>query len=209
VPLLSDPTENTDTFLAFQSTQVIEMKGLILQKGSMGMDGVLEQMRSKLVAAIKNGQTLLVRLTDALPNLNEHYNKEDFFPTDKVFDCKTVEVDDEVAEQHFGGFGGQIGALEMPGACAWTQPKDLGKPKTKGVFGVQDKACMLKVFREKEFEAGSAIARPGFRVVVSTNLPVGYVRVCVCVCVCVCVACFSIFRFCKLECCSHDFKIMG
>ena len=117
------------------------------------------------MAAIKNGQTLLVRLTDALPNLNEDYNKEDFFPTEKVFDCKTVEVDDEVAEQHFGGFGGQIGA----------QPKDLVKPKTKGVFGVQDKASMLKVYREKELEAGSAIARPGFRVVVSTNLPVGCV----------------------------------
>jgi hypothetical protein len=58
VPLLSDPTENTDTFLAFQSTQVIEMKGLILQKGSIGMDGVLEKMREKLVA----GALLKVRM---------------------------------------------------------------------------------------------------------------------------------------------------
>ena len=56
VPLLSDASENTDTFLAFQSTQVIEMKGLILSKGSIGLEGVREKMRQKLVAAIKNGQ---------------------------------------------------------------------------------------------------------------------------------------------------------
>ena len=59
VPLLSDTSENTDTFLAFQSTQVIEMKGLILSKGSIGLDGVREKMRQKLVAAIKNGQVFI------------------------------------------------------------------------------------------------------------------------------------------------------
>ena len=148
------------------------MKGLILQKGSIGIDGVLEKMRAKLVAAIKNGQTLLIRLTDALPNLNDDYARDDFFPTAKIFECKTEEVDDVVFEQHFGGFGGQIGSLESAGVAGFTQPEDAAKRGTKGVFGVQEKEWLKKVFRDAELEAGAPICRPGFRVVVTTNVTV-------------------------------------
>jgi hypothetical protein len=176
VPLLSDPTENTDTFLAFQSTQVIEMKALILSKGSAGLEGVREKMRQKLVAALKNGQTLLIRLTDTAPDLSKEYAADDFFPTEKVFECVTEELEEEEAEQFFGGFGGQIGASETAGVAGYLQPKDTRARSTKGVFGVQDKEWLQKVFREEEYEAGAPISRPGFRVVVTTNLGVDTIK---------------------------------
>jgi len=50
------------------------------------------------------------------------------------------------------------------------QPKDGSKRSTRGVFKVTDKVWLEKLFKESEYEAGAPIARPGFRVVVTTNL---------------------------------------
>ena len=74
-------------------------------------------MREKLVGAIKNGQTLLLRLTDALPDLVATYAHDNSFPTCQVFECVLEEIDDEVAEQHFGGFGGQVGSAQSAGVA--------------------------------------------------------------------------------------------
>ena len=135
VPLISDPTENTDTFLAFQQTVIIEMKALILAKASIGIDGVRERMREKLVGAIKNGQTLLLRLTDALPDLVATYAHDNSFPTCQVFECVLEEIDDEVAEQHFGGFGGQVGAAQSAGVAGYSQvPPLLSNFKKKCIY---------------------------------------------------------------------------
>ena len=138
VPLISDPTENSDTFLAFQSTQVIEMKALIASKGTIGVDGVREKMRQKLVAAIKNGQTLLLRLTDCLPDLAS-YTADDFFPTAQIFECTTEELEEAEAEQFYGGFGGKMDEKSAASAA--------GKRSTKGVFAVQAKDWLTKVSR--------------------------------------------------------------
>ena len=138
VPLISDPTENSDTFLAFQSTQVIEMKALIASKGTIGVDGVREKMRQKLVAAIKNGQTLLLRLTDCLPDLVS-YTADDFFPTAQIFECTTEELEEAEAGQFYGGFGGKMDGKSAASAA--------GKRSTKGVFAVQAKDWLTKVSR--------------------------------------------------------------
>jgi hypothetical protein len=121
-------------------------------------------------------QTLLLRLTDAQPDLLKDYASDEFFPTEKIFECKTEEIDEAEFEQFFGGFGGQVGAAETAGVAGYTQPKDAQKRSTKGVFGIQDKEWLKKVFREAELEAGAPICRPGFRVVVSTNLPVDAIK---------------------------------
>ncbi len=50
-------------------------------------------MRQKLVQAMKNGNTLLIRLTDTAPDLLMEYAHDDFFPTKAVFECRcTIEV---------------------------------------------------------------------------------------------------------------------
>jgi hypothetical protein len=41
---------------------------------------------------------------------------------------------------------------------------------------VQDKEWLKKVFRESEYEAGAPISRAGFRVVVTTNLPLDVIK---------------------------------
>lgn len=91
VPVLSDPSENTDTFLAFQHTSVVEMKAVILKKASGGVEAAREELRQKLVAAMKQGNTLLLRLTDTAPDLAA-MTSDDCFPTDSVFSLRVEEV---------------------------------------------------------------------------------------------------------------------
>mmetsp|Transcript_43295 Transcript_43295/g.136843 ORF Transcript_43295/g.136843 Transcript_43295/m.136843 type:complete len:126 (+) Transcript_43295:1144-1521(+) len=57
IPVISDPTENTDTFFAFQNSNIIEMKSVIVAKSSQGLESALEKMRQKLVAALKSGSS--------------------------------------------------------------------------------------------------------------------------------------------------------
>lgn len=125
--------------MAFQHTSVIEMKALIIKKGTIGIEvrkftptctrlrmhahafmhkhavnlmyavgigwhwsaawvsrglcaqGVLEEMRLKLVDALKNGNTLLIRLTDSAPDLLGDYHSDNSFPAKFVrpqCDCR-------------------------------------------------------------------------------------------------------------------------
>mmetsp|Transcript_43290 Transcript_43290/g.136819 ORF Transcript_43290/g.136819 Transcript_43290/m.136819 type:complete len:121 (+) Transcript_43290:997-1359(+) len=69
IPVISDPTENTDTFFAFQNSNIIEMKSVIVAKSSQGLESALEKMRQKLVAALKSGNTLVLRLSNSTPDL--------------------------------------------------------------------------------------------------------------------------------------------
>mmetsp|Transcript_26689 Transcript_26689/g.67325 ORF Transcript_26689/g.67325 Transcript_26689/m.67325 type:complete len:558 (+) Transcript_26689:72-1745(+) len=167
VPLILDETENTDTFLAFQHTSVIEMKGLILKKGTIGMEGVQEEMRKKLVEALKNGNTLLLRLTNSAPDLLNDYSKDDCFPVKEVMACHTEEIedDDEPTEQQATGYGGMLGGA-TPG---YSQAGAAPGAKTKGVFEVAKKEWLEKIYREGDKEAGACVARPGFKVVVTSN----------------------------------------
>mmetsp|Transcript_43289 Transcript_43289/g.136810 ORF Transcript_43289/g.136810 Transcript_43289/m.136810 type:complete len:170 (+) Transcript_43289:1144-1653(+) len=105
IPVISDPTENTDTFFAFQNSNIIEMKSVIVAKSSQGLESALEKMRQKLVAALKSGNTLVLRLSNSTPDL-EAYKSDEFFPS-ILFDCHVEEVEEQAEEQVYGGFGGK------------------------------------------------------------------------------------------------------
>uniref|UniRef100_A0A7S1GXZ2 Uncharacterized protein n=2 Tax=Hemiselmis andersenii TaxID=464988 RepID=A0A7S1GXZ2_HEMAN len=169
VPLVLDETENTDTFLAFQHTSVIEMKGLILKKATIGIDGVREEMRKKLVEALKNGNTLLLRLTNSAPDLLGDYATDDCFPAKAVFGCRTEEIEEEEdpTEQQATGFGGMLGGA-TPG---YNQQGAAPGAKTKGVFEVAGKEWLEKIYRDADKEAGACVARAGFKVVVTSSYP--------------------------------------
>lgn len=170
VPLILDETENTDTFMAFQRCSVIEMKALILKKGSIGIDAVLEEMRIKLVQALKNGNTLLLRLTDSAPDILGDYSSDTAFPAKAIFSVNKVDVEeaDEPVEQQFGGFGGKIGET-TGGTAGYAQGQFQKNFGTKGVFEITSKEWLAKVFRDADKEAGAAVARDGFKVVVTSN----------------------------------------
>ena len=177
VPLILDETENTDTFMAFQRCSIIEMKALILKKGSIGIEAVLEEMRTKLVQALKNGQTLLLRLTDSAPDILGDYSSDSAFPAKAIFSVNTVQVEDadEPAEQQYGGFGGKVGET-TGGTAGYAQGQFQKNFGTKGVFDVTKKEWLDKVFRDADKEAGAAVAREGFKVVVTSNFTVEKVK---------------------------------
>jgi len=175
-PLISDETENTDTFLAFQHTNVIEMKPMIMKKASEGVEAAREEMRKKLVLSLKQGNTLLLRLTDTAPDILNIFSDENTFPANALFSCRLEEVgDEETTEQQETGFGGVIGKT-VGGVAGAAQDPNAAKAKTKGIFQITDKDWLKKIYREEDMESGACIARPGFKVVVTTNYPLEKVK---------------------------------
>ena len=91
--LLVDPSPDKliDTYYAYQSSQVIEAKRLVLDEvtGARSQAEILEGLRQQLVAAMRYGQTLYIRLADSACDFSHAYSDEAHFPL-ALFDHATL-----------------------------------------------------------------------------------------------------------------------
>lgn len=82
--LLVDPSPDKliDTYYAYQSSQVIEAKRLVLEEvtGKKTHADTLESLRQQLVAAMRYGQTLYIRLADSACDFSHSYSDDAQFP---------------------------------------------------------------------------------------------------------------------------------
>ena len=91
--LLVDPSPDKliDTYYAYQSSQVVEAKRLVLEEvtGKKTHEATLEGMRQQLVAAMRYGQTLYIRLADSACDFSHAYSDDAQFPL-ALFDHATI-----------------------------------------------------------------------------------------------------------------------
>ena len=91
--LLVDPSPDKliDTYYAYQSSQVVEAKRLVLEEGTgkKTHEATLEGLRQQLVAAMRYGQTLYIRLADSACDFSHAYSDDAQFPL-ALFDHATV-----------------------------------------------------------------------------------------------------------------------
>jgi hypothetical protein len=91
--LLVDPSPDKviDTYYAYQSSQVVEAKRLVLEEvtGKKTHAETLEALRQQLVAAMRYGQTLYIRLADSACDFSHTYSDEAQFPL-ALFDHATM-----------------------------------------------------------------------------------------------------------------------
>jgi len=140
VPVVLDPSDAADTFLCMKRAQVADLERLTERRRVEGDDTVKEVLREKLVAALKHGCTLVLRLGDAKVDLDQ-WSWDEAFPVHSLFSYR-LEADGEEEE---GG---------APG-------------KTRGVSAVE--ALAARLFRAEDMEAGCCVVRPGFALVVTSR----------------------------------------
>ena len=91
--LLVDPSPDKliDTYYAYQSSQVVEAKRLVLEEvtGKKTHADTLEALRQQLVAAMRYGQTLYIRLADSACDFSHSYSDDAQFPL-ALFDHATI-----------------------------------------------------------------------------------------------------------------------
>jgi len=88
-PLLLDSSADdlVSTGLAYGHTTVLEAKKMVVQKlQGVPVPEILEYCRTQLVTALKHGNTLLIRLSDACPDLVNTYSAPDLFPAALVLE---------------------------------------------------------------------------------------------------------------------------
>ena len=156
-PLLVDNSEDRliDTYYSYQPAQVLDAKKLVLdERKGVARDALLEQSRVQLVRALRYGQALYIRLSNAACDFCNKYSSADTLPL-QVFDAPAVEALN--AE-----YGAEIGrhadaadeAAEHVGANLWGAQ---GSP-------------FATVLREADTDKGVFVPRRGFEVVLCTHL---------------------------------------
>lgn len=153
-PLLLDDKKDAlvDTYYSYQAAIVIEAKKLVLDVAlkKKTRDEVLEHLRRELVAAMRFGHVLYVRLGDSAADFKTMFNGEDTFPSMAIFNRSTV--------------ASLVDYREGTATSLWKTDHPLSKvlredDLTQGVF-------QLRFAHKARSEDG---AREGFEVVCSTQ----------------------------------------
>jgi hypothetical protein len=155
-PLLLDDKADAlvDTYYSYQASIVIEAKRLVLDVAMKRKthEEVMESLRRELVAAMRFGHVLYVRLGDSAADFRTMFNGEDTFPSSAVFDRALVASLLDYRE----GAAKSLWKAEHPLAKVLRED-DL----TQGLF-------QLRFAHKAKSEDG---AREGFEVVVCTQHP--------------------------------------
>eukprot|EP00297_Palpitomonas_bilix_P017065 CAMPEP_0113881758 /NCGR_PEP_ID=MMETSP0780_2-20120614/8560_1 /TAXON_ID=652834 /ORGANISM="Palpitomonas bilix" /LENGTH=179 /DNA_ID=CAMNT_0000868663 /DNA_START=31 /DNA_END=570 /DNA_ORIENTATION=+ /assembly_acc=CAM_ASM_000599 len=115
VPVLLDQSESNsvDTFLQYQHTTIIEGKKCVVDKmRGKPVDEIREELRKKLVEAMRHGVNLVLRLSNSAPMFKETFCDESTFPIE-VFDGYKV-TEEEVYKKllhdddHHDGRGSNV-----------------------------------------------------------------------------------------------------
>ena len=148
--LLVDPSPDKliDTYYAYQSSQVVEAKRLVLEEvtGKRSHADTMEGLRQQLVSAMRYGQTLYVRLADSACDFLHAYSDDGQFPL-ALFNHATIRS----LRAHAGPSGANLYGSDHPLAGV-LRPTDV----LDGVFqlreNVSDQRWRTNV--EAEAEAG-------------------------------------------------------
>ena len=148
--LLVDPSPDKliDTYYAYQSSQVVEAKRLVLEEvtGKRSHADTMEGLRQQLVAAMRYGQTLYVRLADSACDFVHAYSDDGQFPL-ALFKHATIRS----LRAHAGPSGANLYGSDHPLAGV-LRPTDV----LDGVFqlreNVSDQRRRTKVEAEAEAE---------------------------------------------------------
>jgi len=85
-PLVIDPSGRVDSFLQYQSTAMIDAKGLFVQVSvhkKVTKDEMLEKLRKKVITAMKNGLTIHICMQNGATTMSD-YDDEGHFPLDLI-----------------------------------------------------------------------------------------------------------------------------
>ena len=153
-PLLLDNKEDAlvDTYYSYQAAIVIEAKKLVLDVALKRKthEEVMEYLRTELVAAMRFGHVLYVRLGDSAADFKTMFNGDDTFPSMAIFNREAV--------------ASLINYREGTATSLWKAAHPLARvlredDLTQGVF-------QLRFAHRARSEDG---AREGFEVVASTQ----------------------------------------
>merc|ERR1712150_338738 len=90
-PIVLDPSGKFDTFMAFQNTNVIEAKKLMMDShNGVAEEEIKEDLRKKLVGSMSCGNMLLIRMTNsAVDILPKWCSDDEKFPAE-IFDAEQI-----------------------------------------------------------------------------------------------------------------------
>jgi hypothetical protein len=106
IPLFVDDSSDrsVDTFFMYQNSTILEMKRFVVQlrMGEAELAAVLEEMRAKLVHAMRWGHTLVIRLGTSAPDWSK-LTSERFFPVALLEHADAVPIGTNLVGHSLGG----------------------------------------------------------------------------------------------------------
>lgn len=112
--LVLDPSERMNTFMGYQFAQTIDAKMYLMQKvrGEKTVPEIMEDLRLRLVTALKTGQLLWVAMTNSATDFKEQFAGPSFPP--EVFDPVAIKKEEVLnkfvkdSEKQHGFFNAQF-----------------------------------------------------------------------------------------------------